>query len=153
VVKNDRIDHANSGHDDMVIAWLLGCWFVTHSKNLSFYGIDSTLVLSEVRNGDKEHTFEEELEISRQKEIKKEIQSLIAEIAEEKSAIQLSIMEHRLNFLTSQLNESEIDAGSFDEVMNQIKETKDRQTQMVFRRNQSDFAGVHWSQANQVRQW
>lgn len=46
VTKDERIDHAASGHDDAVIAWLLASWFITTAKNHRFYGIDSTLVLS-----------------------------------------------------------------------------------------------------------
>ena len=46
VTKNGRVDHPVGGHDDMVISWLLGHWFVKHSTNLKHYGIDPTEVLS-----------------------------------------------------------------------------------------------------------
>lgn len=48
IVKNNRIDHVNTGHDDMVIAWLMGHWFLTYSKNLAHYGIDATKIRSRV---------------------------------------------------------------------------------------------------------
>lgn len=46
VVKNDRIDHKSGGHDDMVVSWLMGQWFLMRGLNLSDYGIDPTRVLS-----------------------------------------------------------------------------------------------------------
>lgn len=39
VNRNGRVDHAISGHDDMVISWLLAFWMMLFSRNLSFYGI------------------------------------------------------------------------------------------------------------------
>lgn len=41
VIKNGRIDHSASGHDDAVFAWLLVSWFIMCGKNLNSYGIDS----------------------------------------------------------------------------------------------------------------
>lgn len=46
VTKNGRIDHASSGHDDMVIAWLLGGWFLSNGLNMEFYGIQPMKCLS-----------------------------------------------------------------------------------------------------------
>lgn len=43
VVKNDRIDHKSSGHDDMVIAWMLAAWMLLNGRHLSMYGIQSPL--------------------------------------------------------------------------------------------------------------
>jgi hypothetical protein len=41
VVKRDRIDHITSGHDDMVVAWLMCFYFIFLGKNLKFYGINN----------------------------------------------------------------------------------------------------------------
>lgn len=48
VLKNGRVDHVAGGHDDSVIAWLLCHWFIKHTKNLAFYGIDPRDCLSMV---------------------------------------------------------------------------------------------------------
>lgn len=53
VVKRERIDHINSGHDDMVVAWLLAFWFIFLGKNLKFYGISNNrAMLRFYKNGD-----------------------------------------------------------------------------------------------------
>jgi hypothetical protein len=46
--KNGRIDHTEGGHDDMVIAWLLGCWMIFFGENLQYYGIDVRSILMSV---------------------------------------------------------------------------------------------------------
>lgn len=43
VVKNERIDHPDDGHDDMVIAWLLAAWFLTKARNHDWYGVTNVL--------------------------------------------------------------------------------------------------------------
>lgn len=42
---NGRIDHAKGKHDDMVIAYLLSCYFVFFAKNINFYGINSNEII------------------------------------------------------------------------------------------------------------
>jgi hypothetical protein len=36
-VKNNRIDHSDGSHDDMVISWLLSMWFLQKAKNKDLY--------------------------------------------------------------------------------------------------------------------
>ena len=50
--KNNRIDHSSTGHDDMVVAWLLTVFMLTKTKNLKFYGLDpySILVPTDVKS-------------------------------------------------------------------------------------------------------
>lgn len=43
--KNGRIDHPAGGHDDLVIAWLLGQWFLRNGKNVNQYGFDQRSIL------------------------------------------------------------------------------------------------------------
>lgn len=38
-VKNGRIDHPVGKHDDMVISWLLSCYFILFANNIQMYGI------------------------------------------------------------------------------------------------------------------
>ena len=43
VVKNSRIDHKTSGHDDMVIGWMLAAWMLLNGRHLAMYGISAPL--------------------------------------------------------------------------------------------------------------
>jgi hypothetical protein len=49
-VKSGRMDHSNKGHDDLVIAYLLACWFIYFGKNLRMYNLDKSIFCSEVDN-------------------------------------------------------------------------------------------------------
>jgi hypothetical protein len=46
--KNGRIDHPNGGHDDLVVAYLLACWFVLFGKSHHLYNLDAGAMLSSV---------------------------------------------------------------------------------------------------------
>lgn len=46
--KGGRIDHENNKHDDLVIAWLLGFWFLKLGNNKSEYGIPPGISLSKI---------------------------------------------------------------------------------------------------------
>lgn len=41
ILKNGRVDHPPGKHDDMVIAYLLCCYFVMFAKNIRYYGVES----------------------------------------------------------------------------------------------------------------
>ena len=43
-----RIDHAEGGHDDLVIAYLLCCWLIFFGKNLNYYGIDVKSIMTSI---------------------------------------------------------------------------------------------------------
>ncbi|NCC20038.1 hypothetical protein EOM33_03170 [Candidatus Saccharibacteria bacterium] len=58
--KNGRIDHGNGGHDDTCIAWLLTVWMLVYGRNLAYYGIDRSLVMSRIASSDEQT--EEDLE-------------------------------------------------------------------------------------------
>lgn len=51
---NNRVDHSEGNHDDMVIAWLIACYVVLYGKNLIYYGIKPEDVISKVTNGNSE---------------------------------------------------------------------------------------------------
>lgn len=46
--RNGRLDHSSGGHDDMVIAFLLACYFIFEAKNLTEYGLDPSKILRAV---------------------------------------------------------------------------------------------------------
>ena len=71
VVKHNRIDHINSGHDDMVVAWLMAFWFIFLGKNLKFYGINNNrAILRMYKEGDV--SLEEEQEMLEEDELRQE---------------------------------------------------------------------------------
>ena len=53
-IKNGRIDHATTGHDDTLIAYLLTCWFVMYARNIGQYGIKPGEILQTTDEGEFE---------------------------------------------------------------------------------------------------
>lgn len=49
-VKNGRMDHSQTGHDDLLIAFLLACYFILFGQNQHLYGIRPDELLSRVNN-------------------------------------------------------------------------------------------------------
>lgn len=45
IIRNGRVDHPKGKHDDMVISYLLVCYFAYFAKNITFYGINHNEVM------------------------------------------------------------------------------------------------------------
>ncbi len=124
VVKNGRIDHDASGHDDMVIAWLLGNWFVTLSKNLQHYGIDPSRILTAVSAKSKELTDIEILEKEMSNRVKEEIEEVFDALVNETSNIVILQLENRLRTLTERLPEEDSEAMSLEDLIHKASEER-----------------------------
>ena len=74
--RNNRIDHESGGHDDLVISWLLGYFFLQYGKNTEKYGLDYTDKLSSVVDNelkDKNSDVSTE-DVQKQVELKEELE-------------------------------------------------------------------------------
>ncbi|HHJ0714746.1 TPA: hypothetical protein ACQFDA_004662, partial [Escherichia coli] len=108
VEKNGRIDHKASGHDDLVISWLLAMWLLLLGNNLGHYEINNSRLmmrnrnLAENREGvDEELQFEEE---ARQQKLMGEIEQLVRTTHGLLDPVQAMAARNRLQALISQLN-------------------------------------------------
>ena len=103
VVKKGRIDHGSGEHDDLVIAWLLACWFLTDAKHIEHYGINIREVMSLVSEETRTLTVEEIREKEAQKVIKGEIETLLENLSMMTDEMMIARTEHRLRYLVSQI--------------------------------------------------
>jgi hypothetical protein len=149
VVKNGRIDHSNGAHDDSVIAWLMSHWFLTHSKNLDFYGIDTKQALSLVHYEGRILNPEETFELERQAELKTEIDSLYEELTEATDEFLIARLEAKLFSLNSRVKYTDQNALSIDALINQAavaREYASRKRSVDQRRvNKDGVAPQHWN--------
>lgn len=131
VEKNGRIDHVASGHDDMVIAWLLCHWFVNQARNLGFYGIDRSMVMADINTLGRAETHEEALEKSRQESFASEIEGLLQQLKNTRDDILSMKLEHRLRYLQTLLTDSSmIQAQNLDTLIQQSKEERHKRAKM-----------------------
>lgn len=104
VVKNDRIDHSSSGHDDHVIAWLLGHWLITQGRNLIHYGIEPSRVMSAVAHyAEREETPGETYQREQQQKLLREAGDLLDQLTTEMDQWVLAKLEGRLRALSGRL--------------------------------------------------
>lgn len=115
VKKNDRIDHAASGHDDHVIGWLAAQWFLRHARNLAHYGIEPRSVMSRVKKQEGPVDVKVELEDRRRDKIRAAIKEVNAKLDDSRNSIERRYYETRLLSLRMDLgDEDELSSGSVE---------------------------------------
>ncbi|MEG3034082.1 MAG: hypothetical protein RR877_01145 [Aurantimicrobium sp.] len=138
--RNGRVDHAPGEHDDAVIGWLLGHWMLTKAKNLVYYGIQVTDILSRNRGGSEnggQITKEQRDQIFYRDKIKE----LLGKLEQEQNEIISMKIENELRFYNSKLVIEENEVLSLDELIAKTKETK---KQNIIGRNRNNYGtGVY----------
>lgn len=127
VIKNDRIDHKASGHDDCVIAWLMACWFMFYGRRLDFYGVSNKILMkrqwihAEGGDFDEADLIREEEE---QRAIAAEIDVLCSNIASTRSPYLKTTLERQLRIKLSQLRLDTSQASTITELQELIRNEK-----------------------------
>ena len=106
VRKNNRIDHRQGEHDDLVISWLLPYWFLTQAKNKTFYGLANSQVLASVANAivEEEGGIEAVQHKQEQTMLRKEIEDLLAELQEEKNPYKSTMLTAKIKRLYDEVD-------------------------------------------------
>lgn len=125
IQKNGRVDHPVGQHDDMVIGWLLTHWFITNAQNLSFYGIDATAMLRDVREV-SELTPQQKLRDQQQRRLRQRVEELTEMIKSASDEVTQMRYEHELRLHYSRMEFMENDRISIDEVIKAAKEERRR---------------------------
>ncbi len=147
VVKNGRIDHQSSGHDDMVVSWMLSHWFLRHTRNLSFYGIDVTKAFTGVQIEGKTLSPEEEYRREEQKRIKEEIEELYDALSDASNEYLVAQYENRLKALSARVAGDQTEATSIDAL---ILEAKERRQHKARKRNVQTHGGSRWNRTTPI---
>lgn len=102
-IRNGRVDHGKGGHDDMVISYLLACYFVFCANNIEGYGIDPNEILTHV---DKQGNNVDSDVRENQLNIRKQIHILEDLIVSTSSKYIVELYQRQLDSLKSQLDET-----------------------------------------------
>lgn len=134
IEKNGRIDHSNGLHDDTVIAWLLGVWFLTVSKNHRFYGLDNTL--SETQEYDetatvqkKEVTPYDRYIVEQQSAAKTQLELLAKELSDTRDPIRIQQLEHRMRALYERVPDRSQGYMTLDKLFEDARAARNRMAQ------------------------
>lgn len=129
--KNGRVDHPDGGHDDMVIAWLLGFWFMTKGVNLAFYGINSNIIMARAM-GEKEGVQAiEGYDHEEQTALRERIEKMTEELAREKDKFVAERMEQLIRSLMKNVIMREGEVFSVDELLRTAKEKRMEKRRMT----------------------
>ena len=125
-VRNGRIDHAEGEHDDLVISWLLSFWFISQGKNLDYYGLDASKILTDNPIYKKElketSAYERDVSSFARNEIER-ITNLLKDETDEYVARRL---EYDLELAISKLSEQDKQIISVDDLVNRLREERFR---------------------------
>lgn len=119
VIRDGRVDHSESGNDDMVVAVLMSEWFVTHAKNLRFYGIDPLSIKTASYKKVEAMPLEEQLKDFEQEQLQEEINEIWEQLRNTFDAFKVARLESKIYRLSSQLVESDEDYLSIDAMLEQ----------------------------------
>jgi hypothetical protein len=130
IMVNGRVDHPAGAHDDLTISWLLGHYFVSHSKGLKHYDIDLSLVLSRAIDDSAEISEIDAEKRARVAKLRLEVESLKRML---KTAI-TPIEGNRIECLLRQrVSTLELETGqsiNLDSIINEAKEIKNKSTSL-----------------------
>ena len=121
VIRNGRIDHSSSGHDDLVVGWLLGHWFLTSAKNIDYYGIHSSNVLRFVDSGKEFKTPEDRYKSFINDRIRQELEKLSVLMRNESDEIIFRRLENKARMLINSIRQDDMKTFSVSEFFEQIK--------------------------------
>lgn len=142
VEKNGRIDHAASGHDDTVIAWLMAHWFLTHARNLSYYGISTTDVMMDVSDMGRKLSEAELQERSQQAAYLQEIDEVLEALRNTRDEMLVLKYEHRLQYLTKRLSGQSLDEVSgLDALIEQAAEERAKRVRLDMQQRRVNQSG------------
>lgn len=120
--QNGRVDHPKGGHDDGVVAWLLPNWLASFGSNLSYYGIDTGMIMNSTLAKKHENSMSFfELE---QRKIRADIQDLITQLAQSKDHYLSMKLEGEIHALGTRVVESEGETYSVTDMIQKTKEAK-----------------------------
>lgn len=129
-IRNNRIDHKSGSHDDLVIAWLLGYWFLSEAKNKQFYGIIPNKVLSTVVNAmiAEQGGREEVANKNKQIKLKQSIDNILLELKTTTNPIKSKLLIGKLRHLYDDIDKKYFTGLNIESVIESIQLEKQKQS-------------------------
>jgi hypothetical protein len=126
VIKNGRIDHAASGHDDAVFAWLLNGWFIMCGKNLSNYGIDALRIPTRIAEDGFVGTTVDIRKQQRQNLLKEKLNDIIERLNSTQNPFIMYKLESSIEQVLDKLEVTDEESGTLSNMFESIKVEKKR---------------------------
>lgn len=122
VEKNDRIDHASSGHDDHVISWLMAHWLIRIGRNLEHYGINTRLVMGKLKFAAGDESPKQLAKVIKQDKLAIQILELEEKLNNARGGIEIKYLEAKIASLKSEVRNDDVtEVGSIDRKSDQAE--------------------------------
>ena len=132
-IRNGRVDHAEGEHDDLTIAWLLSYWLLSLGRNLRYYGIEPSSILSgnPVYQADliKLSAYDQ----MQANEARNRVSLLTEELKNEPDEYVARRLEYDLELAVSKLCEQDRKMVSADDLITKLREERSRNSRGSFR--------------------
>lgn len=136
VVRNGRIDHQVGAHDDLVIAWLIGHWYLRHGLNVDWYGHSSRRMLSRIA-AKTNQTPEDRYAEYEQQQLREEASQILESLHRERDESIVMLLEQKLRRMDRKIKYEEEDLFSMDALIEEARKTRLRNRRQQPGRNLS----------------
>lgn len=128
---NNRVDHPKGGHDDSVISWLIGHWFLRHGDDLGFYGLRYDEILTEVVDDGAIGSEEDRLRRMESVSLRKRLEH-IKEAIRHTSDVSAQIkLERQLGTIVNQIQALGEEIVSMDAIMTELRADRKKSKSLV----------------------
>lgn len=125
IYKNGRIDHDTGGHDDLVVAMLLGYWFLLYGKNMSHYDIPASYIMSQMQDYTN-MSAQERLLTHEQRQLRQRLKDLAETYSQERDEIRQVRLEMEMRNIERKLILESDEVNTVDQLIKKVKEERTR---------------------------
>lgn len=125
-IRGGRVDHGEGEHDDLVIGWMLSYWLLTVGRNLDYYGINPSKVLSTNKVYQQASSETSYYEQKRSSEARAMVEQISREIEKEPDDYVVKFLEFQLEKSIRDLSEQDRKHISADDLIRNLRESRSR---------------------------
>lgn len=125
-IRNNRVDHQEGKKDDLCIAFLLAYWFITRTKNLGNYGIDSRDILVANKVVNSEQSIADRVNAAVQERLRQQLDMLSEQIKNERDPNVRYVLERQIRNLADQITSQTGEVFAIDDYINKLSDEKKR---------------------------
>ena len=123
-IKNNRIDHGEDEHDDLVFSWLLAMFFIIMGKNTEYYGMKFNHKLNIIVDSEVGDGVENKEKVQEQLRLKNTMTDLIEKLKATKNEIMATKLINKIRKLETKIDTSILTNVNIDSILDGIKIAK-----------------------------
>lgn len=128
-IRGGRVDHGDGEHDDLVIGWMLSYWLLTIGRNLDYYGINPSRILSSNRVYKMAAAEVSYYDSRKSEEARHMVAQLSKEIERENDEYAVRYLEFKLENYIRNLSENDKKHIASDELIQKLRDNRNRRMQ------------------------